>query len=277
MKLLLSLSGDVHFNPGPDFPCGICGDSVCDEDKAMCCDSCDLWIHVSCDVYLTEDEYGYLVQNPSYDPWLCSTCTDHCVSSSSETFSVSSSSCKLKCMYFNARSIYHKCFDLAAYVAACDSDFDIIANTESFLDSSISNSLIVPSSYIGHHLDRNRHGGGLLVMVKESLSVIHRFDLETDCELLWLELFSQPSPTLFGIFYRLPNSDVSILNSLNHSYRRLMLILVLFLQRMVVQMFLSYGVPYLSVHPLFNLLILLLRRYALSWKVLTLAKHVVQI
>ena len=39
LKLLLSLSGDVHLNPGPDFPCGICGDSVLDEDKAMCCDS----------------------------------------------------------------------------------------------------------------------------------------------------------------------------------------------------------------------------------------------
>ena len=42
----------------------------------MCCDSCDLWIHVSCDLYFTEEEYDYLVQNPSSDPWFCSTCTD---------------------------------------------------------------------------------------------------------------------------------------------------------------------------------------------------------
>ena len=115
------------------------------------------------------------------------------------------------------RSIYCKRFDLAAYLAACDCDFDIIAITESFLDSSISNSFIVPSSYIGHHLDRNRHGGGLLIMVKESLSATCRLDLEVDCELLWFELFSQTQPILFGTFYHPPNSDLSILNSLNYS------------------------------------------------------------
>jgi len=68
------------------------------------------------------------------------------------------------------------------------------------LDSSITDSLIVPSLYTSHRLDCNRHGGGLLVMVKESLSVTRRTDLETDCELLWLELFSQPKPILFGTF-----------------------------------------------------------------------------
>ena len=216
LKLLLSLSGDVHFNPGPDFPCGICGESVLDGDKAMCCDSCDMWILISCDLYFTEEEYDYLVQNPSADPWVCSTCTDH-VSMSSQSYSESSSGCKLRCLYFNARSIYCRRFDLAVYLATCDCDFDIIAITESFLDSSISNSFIVPSLYIGHCLDRNRHGGGLLVMVKESLSVTRIFDLETDCELLWLELFSQTGPLLFGAFYRPPNCALSVLNSLNYS------------------------------------------------------------
>jgi len=33
LKLLLSLSGDVHFNPGPDFPYGICNESVFDHFK----------------------------------------------------------------------------------------------------------------------------------------------------------------------------------------------------------------------------------------------------
>ena len=170
LKLLLSLSGDVHFNPGPDFPCGICGESVLNGDKAMYCDSCNMWTHVPCDLYFTEEEYDYLVHNPSSDPWFCSICTDH-VSNSSQCYSESPSGRELRCLYFNACSIYCKRFDLAAYLAACDCDFDIIAITESFLDSFISNSLIVPSSYIGHRLDRNRHGGGLLIMVKESLSV----------------------------------------------------------------------------------------------------------
>jgi len=40
-------------------------------------------------------------------------------------------------------------------------------------------------------------------MVKESLSVI----LDTDCELLWLELYSQSGSILFVIFYHSPNSE----------------------------------------------------------------------
>ena len=50
-------------------------------------------------------------------------------------------------------------------------------------------------------------------MVKDSLPVTRRFDLEVDCELLWLELFSQSGPILLPS----ANSDVTTLNSLNHS------------------------------------------------------------
>ena len=43
----------------------------------MCCDGCDKWVYVSCDEYLTEDVYDFMVQNPS-DPWFCSICiVDH--------------------------------------------------------------------------------------------------------------------------------------------------------------------------------------------------------
>ena len=45
--LLLSLCGDIHLNHGPaDFPCGLCGKLVSDDDKAICCDGCNQWIHV---------------------------------------------------------------------------------------------------------------------------------------------------------------------------------------------------------------------------------------
>ena len=43
-KLLLSVCGDIHFNPGPDFPCGICSNDVSAEDKAVCCDNCSHFI-----------------------------------------------------------------------------------------------------------------------------------------------------------------------------------------------------------------------------------------
>ena len=67
-------------------------------------------------------------------------------------------------------------------------------------------------------LDRNRHGGGILVLVRDNLTVVRRSDLESDCELLWLELFSGIGPALFGTFYRSSSSDVSAVNSLTYHY-----------------------------------------------------------
>ena len=72
------------------------------------------------------------------------------LTNASQSYSVVSSDCSLKCLCFNARSIFPKRFDLTAYLAASDSVFDIIAVTESFLDPSITDSLIVPSSYTSH-------------------------------------------------------------------------------------------------------------------------------
>jgi len=66
--------------------------------------------------------------------------------------------------------------------------YDIVAITESFLDNTIADSLIVQPSYIGYRLDRKRHGGGIIVLIRDSLRVAHRSDLELDCELIWLEL-----------------------------------------------------------------------------------------
>jgi len=88
LKLLISLCGDIHLNPGPDFPCGVCGNVVSVEDKAMCCDNCDMWIHILCDKYISEEHYDYSVDNPSSDPWICSTCTDLSFSNVSRSYSV---------------------------------------------------------------------------------------------------------------------------------------------------------------------------------------------
>ena len=62
---LLLLSGDVAINPGPNVClCGLCEMIVGDEDKAVLCDSCDKWAHVSCDPALSDFLYSYMVQTP---------------------------------------------------------------------------------------------------------------------------------------------------------------------------------------------------------------------
>ena len=132
LQLLLSLCGDIHLNPGPAvFPCGLCSGAVSDQDRAICCDSCGKWIHVSCDQYFTEEEYDNLVQNPSSDSWFCSACI--------EEPAVDRSGCQhsnnLRCICFNARSLFPKRYDLLGYLSSVN--VDIVAVTETFLDDTI--------------------------------------------------------------------------------------------------------------------------------------------
>ena len=196
-------------NPGLDvFPCGLCGEAVSDQDKAICCDSCEKWIHVSCDHYFTEDEYDYLVQNPSSDPWFCSACI--------EEPAVDPSGCQhsvLRCVCLNARSLFPKRYDRFGYLSSVNAD--IVAVTETFLDDTILNSQFCPKHFICFRRDRDRHGGGVLILIKSSIPAVRRSEFESHCEIIWIQLSTSDGPLLFGVFYRSPNSDVSTLIELN--------------------------------------------------------------
>lgn len=68
------------------------------------------------------------------------------------------------------------------------------------LDSEVS-----PQGYTVLCKDRNRAGGGVLFMVKDSIQVNKRHDLIPNCELIWLEM-NMPK-VLIGVMYRPPSSD----------------------------------------------------------------------
>ena len=58
LYFVILLCGDIHQNPGPAvFNCGVCGLNVSNADKAICCDMCEKWVHVTCDPYISESEY----------------------------------------------------------------------------------------------------------------------------------------------------------------------------------------------------------------------------
>ena len=46
--LLLLMSGDVHPNPGPIFPCSVCAGNVIWRGKSMQCCTCSKWVHLRC-------------------------------------------------------------------------------------------------------------------------------------------------------------------------------------------------------------------------------------
>ena len=55
----------------PKFPCSTCHKNVNKNHRAVCCDSCDLWIHIKCN-YLDLTDYNKLKNDPL--PFFCINC-----------------------------------------------------------------------------------------------------------------------------------------------------------------------------------------------------------
>ena len=53
------------------FPCGVCCKPVANNHNALCCDSCDSWVHIKCN-FLNKYTYKKLQKDKS--PWFCINC-----------------------------------------------------------------------------------------------------------------------------------------------------------------------------------------------------------
>ena len=107
-----------------------------------------------------------------------------------------------------------KRFDIFAFI--CAFRVDILAVTETFLDGTISDGEICPGHYRIYRRDRSRHGGGVLVIIREDIRAFLRDDLNFFCdELLFLEVSTTCGPMLFGVFYRPPAQGANELIALS--------------------------------------------------------------
>ena len=124
---------------------------------------------------------------------------------------------KLSCVSFNSRSIVNKRLELSSLLVS--KSYELVAITETFLDSTINSSEIFSDSFNVQRRDRSRHGGGVLLAVHQGLCCIRRTDFETDCEILWCEIIVMKpySRVLVGVFYRPPSSDIDYLKELERS------------------------------------------------------------
>src|SRR3989442_9919139 len=117
---------------------------------------------------------------------------------------------KLRCVYFNARSIVNKHKELEMYVL--EEKFDIVGITETWLYSEISDSEMSIDGYTLLRNDRNdaekRRGGGVALYVHNDLNCVHRDDLyeQNFPETVWCNISCNGENTLVGVCYRAPNS-----------------------------------------------------------------------
>ena len=91
----------------------------------------------------------------------------------------------------------NKSLDVQAFLHS--QNVDVLAVTETFLSDAITDGELVGCGYSVFRRDRNRHGGGVMLILKDSIGATQRQDIETECELLWVEIASSPSSLPLGV------------------------------------------------------------------------------
>ena len=73
------LSGDISLNPGPvRWPCSVCGKAVATNHRAIQCDNCDKWCHISrkCGNVSLKDCRKFMNDSINSLRWYCPPCTN---------------------------------------------------------------------------------------------------------------------------------------------------------------------------------------------------------
>ena len=210
---VLLLSGDIQTNPGPvQRPCVAC--VACSSPVTTLgiqCDLCDGWCHPGC---ANVDSLKYERLGGCDDSWQCPKCCMPFFSSSLFDLSSQSSEESIRTvtrgLHLNARSVVNKRLEVMARL-----DHPV---TETFLSDDILDAEIISDGFQVYRRDQNRNGGRILVAVRNSIPSMRRMDLETDGEVLWVQLSLPQIPNLLiGTFYHPPSSTTMYIAELANS------------------------------------------------------------
>ena len=226
-------------NPGPiRYPCGICGKAVRCNQRAIESKDCSTWFHKAC-LDMNDAHFEILEQHPSY-VWLCCQCGLPNFSSSlflsdiktsnrfdtltdlSSTSYHSLSRDNIKLININCQSVTSKKAKFLAVLE--DEDPDIVVGTESWLSPEHNSSEVFPPHYQVFRKDRKSDAhGGVFIAAKTDLVAVSRVDLaDNDSELLWIQLSTSNSSSVFiGAFYRPPSSDEVYVENLRASQEKI--------------------------------------------------------
>ena len=102
-------------------------------------------------------------------------------------------------------------------VSMRENKIDIIALNETKLDSKTEEKQVSIPGYTVLRCDRNSHGGGVAIYLRDTLNFEHRTDLKTDnLEMIYIELKPKCSkPFILLPWYRQPNYETETLTEVN--------------------------------------------------------------
>ena len=153
--------------------------------------------------------------NPSFDLLIC--CGDvHPMPGPRASLRQRTSN--LSVMLLNARSLRNKLTDFQASIYS--NDVDILVITETWLTPAILEHEVLPSGYSVYRRDREeeRRGGGILIAIKDNIPSICRWDIETNCELVVVEVnLTRANKFFIYGFHRPPSTNGEYLLELRQS------------------------------------------------------------
>ena len=205
---IVLLSGDVSTNPGPAnsakvqaLDCGFCMKAIKKNQPRMLCNKCDLNFHFKC--------FG-----PDFE--IAGNCRHCCINSTVEECSESVEEyfpsklyefVKLrgfKIVHQNVQSLASKIEQLCLLICELKSGLHILALSETWLKSDVSDGEYEIPGYRLFRKDRVGRNGRVGAYVRDDLMVIRRDDLEVrSIECLWLEVHLPKSRSfLVAMLYR---------------------------------------------------------------------------
>ena len=115
---------------------------------------------------------------------------------------------KLRVTNINFQSIINKKADLLDFIYTYKPS--IIIGTETWLSASVSNNEIIPDkwNYVIYRKDRSDNYGGVLIAISKQIPSYEVSSLQTDCELLWVQITINRGIKLYiGAYYRVHIDD----------------------------------------------------------------------
>ena len=225
--------------------CASCQNNVNWSSMALQCEGCNKWSHKDC---LNMDNSHFKHLEAASSIWLCNDCGFNNIHPSIFDFDISQSSTEsltidltnspgapiysssptrpiqqpfnknqLKIINVNCQSLWAKRLEFNHLIdSTCP---DIVIGTESWLHNDIINSSVFPvENYTVYRKDRGSRGGGVFILVKNSIKSSRENDLETNCEIIWCKIDLRNNKNMYvGAFYRPNEGDEDSLNQLTAS------------------------------------------------------------